>query len=139
VRRGVFVDTSAWYALADLDESHHTQAERTLRHLRTTQRMLLTTNHVLSETYTLLRIRIGSGAAREFLRRARLSSVSQRVFVSESWEEAAEDLLLQYGDQDFSYVDATSFIAMRRLGLEQVFCFDRHFATVGFTPVREDD
>jgi predicted nucleic acid-binding protein len=95
-------------------------------------RTLLTTNHVASETYTLLRMRLGSSAAQEFLSRSRISATTQRVFVPEAWEEAAEDLLIRYGDQDLSYVDATSFIAMRRLGLQEALAFDHHFSVLGF-------
>ena len=85
------------------------------------------------ETYTLLRVRLGYTAAQEFLRRVRAAPLVQRVFVPEPWEEAAEDLLRHYRDQDFSYVDATSFVAMRRLKLQEAFAFDNHFATLGFT------
>jgi predicted nucleic acid-binding protein len=52
--------------------------------------------------------------------------------VLESWEEAAEDLLVQYADQPFSYVDATSFVTMRRLGLDEALTFDHHFSVAGF-------
>ncbi|MBI4491668.1 MAG: hypothetical protein HY690_02615 [Chloroflexi bacterium] len=55
--------------------------------------------------------------------------------VPESWEETAEELLAQHDDQDFSYVDATSFVAMRRLGLQDAFAFDHHFAILGFALV----
>jgi predicted nucleic acid-binding protein len=33
----------------------------------------------------------------------------------------------------FSYVDATSFVTMRRLGIQQAFAFDRDFLIAGFT------
>jgi predicted nucleic acid-binding protein len=94
---------------------------------------LVTTNHVVAESYTLLRVRLGATEAHEFLRRVRSSGGIRRVFIQEPWEEAAEILLAQYRDQDFSYVDATSFVAMRRLGLQEVLAFDHHFAIVGFT------
>jgi predicted nucleic acid-binding protein len=62
---------------------------------------------------------------------------AQRVFVLAEWEGAAEELLLQYQDQDFSYVDATSFVTMRRLSIGEAFTFDRHFAAAGFTILDE--
>ncbi|MBI4493881.1 MAG: PIN domain-containing protein [Chloroflexi bacterium] len=136
--RAVFVDTSAWYALADSGDTHHVQAEQRLRRLLRERRTLLTSNHVAGETYTLLRVRLGYRAAQEFLRRTRNSAFVQRVFVPESWEETAEDLLVQYDDQDFSYVDATSFVAMRRLGLQDTFAFDHHFAIPGFALVADE-
>lgn len=129
----VFVDTSAWYALADHGDTYNRTATRRLRRLVKEQVVLVTTNHVLGETYTLLRGRLGFGAAQGFLTRARTSALTRRVFVPEPWEEAAEDLLAQYSGQEFSYVDATSFIAMRRLVLSEAFTFDHHFTVAGFT------
>ncbi len=35
-------------------------------------------------------------------------------------------------DQAVSFVDATSFVLMRREKIRHVFSFDRHFATAGF-------
>lgn len=94
--------------------------------------MLCTTNHVVGECYTLLRVRLGAEAGGAFLRHMRDSRVVELVFVERTWEDAAEDLLAQYADQDFSYVDAMTFVAMRRLGLQEAFAFDHHFAIAGF-------
>lgn len=132
VSRAVFVDTSAWYALTDAGDVHHAQAAYHLRRLFTERRALVTTNFVVSETYTLLRVRLGHIIAQDFLRRSRESASTRRVFVTEAWEEAAEELLVRYDDQDFSYVDATSFVAMQRLKLQEALAFDRHFALLGF-------
>lgn len=133
MRQSVFVDTSAWYALADLGDRHHATAVRCVQGLLAERRTLITTNYVAGETYTLLRIRLGYVASQEFLRRIRRSALAQRVFVPEPWEEAAEDLLVRYDDQDLSYVDATSFVTMRRLSVHEAFAFDHHFAVLGFT------
>lgn len=132
MNRPVFVDTSAWFALADGGDSNHRQAAQRFRQLARERRTLLTTNHVIGETYTVLRVRLGSSVAHGFLRRARDSEVTQRVFISPEWEAAAEDILYQYVDQDFSYVDATSFVVMRRLNVREAFAFDHHFAIAGF-------
>ena len=137
--RSVFVDSSAWYALADADDAYHRRAADSIRRVLTERRTLTTTNHVVGETYTLLRARLGFTPAQQFLARVRSSQHTQRVFVPESWEDAAEDLLARYADQDFSYVDATSFVAMRRLNLDEVLAFDHHFAILGFTLVSTAD
>ncbi len=129
----VFVDTSAWYALVDRTDPHHRDALAIGGRLRAASRGLLTTNHVAGESYTLLRGRLGYVAAQDFLRRIRISLQTERVFVPEAWEDAAEALLAQYHDQSFSYVDATSFVTMRRLELQEAFAFDRHFTIAGFT------
>lgn len=133
--RRVFVDTSAWYAVADSGDANHEVGARVFAGLIGERARLLTTNHVVGETYTLLRVRLGGTAAHAFLRSIRASGQAQRVFVPPEWEGAAEELLLHYVDQDFSYVDATSFVTMRRLSIQDAFTFDRHFSVAGFSTV----
>lgn len=135
MRESVFVDTSAWYALANNNDANHAEASSILSRLVQRRWMLITTNHVAAETYTLVRARLGFGTAQGFLHRIKSSAAVQRVFVPERWEEAAEDLLARYDDQDFSYTDATSFVTMHRLELQAFFAFDHHFVVAGFVPV----
>ena len=137
MRNAVFVDTSAWYAVADSDDANHLSAARQFRRLHDLRRRLVTTNHVVGETYTLLLSRIGLRAAQAYLRRTRRDPTVSRTFVPEAWEEDAERLLEQYDDQPFSYVDATSFVAMRRLGLREVLTFDHDFVVAGFVRVSD--
>ena len=98
----------------------------------------MATNYVVSETYTLLRSRLGSRVALGFLEQVRADPFVRRVQVSEAWEAEAELLLAQYHDQRFSYVDATSFVAMRHLGLSEALTFDSDFLIAGFTLVGEE-
>lgn len=93
----------------------------------------MTTNYVLGESYTLIMGRLGPRTAQAFLDRIRSSSILQRVHVVEEWEDEAERLLVQYHDQRFSHVDATSFVTMRRLGIREALAFDSDFVTAGFT------
>lgn len=139
MNHSVFVDSSAWYALADADDAYHQRATVNFRRLLAVRRGLVTTNHIVAETYTLLRARLGFRGAQQFLAGTRSSVYTRRVFVPESWEEAVEDLLARYDDQDFSYVDATSFVTMRRLGLDEALAFDHHFAILGFTLIGTAD
>jgi predicted nucleic acid-binding protein len=99
---------------------------------------LLTTNHVVGETYTLIRMRLGFAAAQQFVHHVRSSLVTERVFVPEAWESEAESLLSQYADQDFSYVDATSFVTMGHRALTTAFAFDHHFVVTGFTLLADE-
>jgi uncharacterized protein len=121
--------------LADAGDRRHLQATQVLRRTLGDKQRLITSNHVVGESYTLLRIRLGYIAAQEFLRRVRASTRTQRVFVPEAWETEAEAVLTRFADQDFSYVDATSFVVMRKLSLDSAFAFDHHFAVAGFSLV----
>jgi uncharacterized protein len=78
-------------------------------------------------------MRLGHAAGHAFLRRVRQSAIVQRVFVPEEWEADADAMLARFADQDFSYVDATSFAVMHRLHLSRAFAFDHHFTVAGFS------
>ena len=97
----------------------------------------MTSNHVIGETYTLVRVRLGHAAAQGFLQRTRASARTRRVFVPETWEDEAETVLAKFADQDFSFVDATSFVVMRKLGLRAAFAFDHHFPVAGYLLVAD--
>lgn len=55
-RKSVFIDTSAFFALADQTDRLHHQARR---YIELTDRLLVTSNVVVHETTTLLRMRLG--------------------------------------------------------------------------------
>jgi predicted nucleic acid-binding protein len=137
-RRPVFLDTSGWYALATSRAVHHPTAVRRFRRVTGQGRPVVTTNQVAGESYTLVLRRLGVQAAHVFLRQLRGSSILRRVFVPEAWEQDAERLLEQYDDQPFSYVDATSFVTMRRLGIQEALAFDQDFVVAGFTLLGDD-
>ena len=55
-----------------------------------------------------------------------------KVFSDDVLERHAEQLLLKYEDQDFSYTDAVSFSVMAQLDMQEAFSFDHHFITAGY-------
>lgn len=128
----VFVDTGAWAAVQIVDDECHSEAAETLRALLARPAVLITTNHVVGETYTLLRVTAGYGAASRFLCLLDKTARLERVFLPEPLEARAFTLLAQFQDHDFSFVDATSFALMRARRLRYAFAFDSHFATAGF-------
>jgi hypothetical protein len=129
---GIFVDTGAWYALVDSDDADHGAAAA---FLAANTIPLITTNFVFSETVTLIRYRIGHEAARSFGQKLKESSFVRVVAVTSADEERAWDIFTKYRDQDFSFVDCTSFAVMERLKLSAAFAFDRHFSVMKFAVV----
>lgn len=133
MRNGIFVDTSAWYALANARDQYHSSATAFLPQTLSDYDELVSINHVVGETYTLLRCRTGHKLAWVFLRNLRATRKLRMHFVSEEMEREAYNLLELYSDQDFSFVDGTSFVAMKYQGISDCFSFDSHFAAAGFT------
>ncbi len=54
--------------------------------------------------------------------------------VDETLDEAAWEIFKKYADQDFSFVDCTSFAWLRQHPDSEVFAFDEDFLWMGFTP-----
>ena len=128
-----FVDTSFWVALQFQRDQRH-EAARALWQTRT--RPLVTTNHVLGETWTFLRRRLGHSEARAFVDRAMQSPSLTIRHVDEATEQEAWEWLHRHDERAYSFVDATSFAVMRRLRLREALAFDGDFAAAGFTELR---
>ncbi len=127
----IFVDTSVWFAAADSSDLDNSRAKAILAG----GEPLLTTDHVLAETWTLLRSRIHRRAAERFWDGLRNGTATVES-VGPADLEAAWQIGLAYPDQDFSLVDRTSFAVMRRLGIDHAASFDDHFAVFRFGPKR---
>jgi predicted nucleic acid-binding protein len=134
----VFVDTSAWFAVQVTDDAHHDAASRTLPLVVESCQALVTTNLIVGETYTLLRVTKGYREARRFLDRLGQSRRLERAVITEHLERQAYEILHRYAEHAFSFVDATSFALMRMQRIQHAFAFDVHFRTAGFLRVPVD-
>ena len=136
--RRIFVDSGAWFAAQVVDAAHHKDAASALKGLLALPIVLVTTNHIVGETYTLLRVTRGYDACRRFLESLEQTRRLERIFVSQDLERRAFAILDRYRDHDFSFVDATSFAFMRAERIRHAFAFDSHFAAAGFVRVPAD-
>jgi len=127
----VFVDTGAWFALSDKSDQHHSEAVAVYPELLR-RYCLLTTNLVIAETYILIRRSMGQRPAVTFLESIASTRRITKVYSDSISENAAENILRKYYDQDFSYADAVSFAVMKQYKITKAFFFDQHFLTAGF-------
>jgi len=127
----IFVDSSAWYAAADRGERNNARAKRILQ----AGESLVTTDHVLVETWLLLRHRLQRSAAERFWANVR-AGIATVETVSDADLENAWGIGTSFRDQDFSIVDRTSFAVMQRLGIHRAASFDADFAVFRFGPGR---
>ena len=124
----IFVDTGAWYAsLVPIDPDH----ARAAQWLAANHFPLLTTNYVIDETLTLLRVR-GE--------RKRALLLGARFFhheLAEIHKITAADLTLawktfeQFDDKGWGFTDCTSNFVMEQLSITTAFAFDHHFQQFG--------
>jgi predicted nucleic acid-binding protein len=124
----VLWDTSGVVAFIRTADAHHEAAVANMKLLEREQGRLVLTNFIVSEVYILLLTRVSPQAARRWLQENPIKP--ERV--TEQDEIRAREILLYFIDKDFSYVDATSFAVMERLGMNTAFTFDQHFQQFGW-------
>lgn len=127
----LFVDSSVWYAAADAGDRSNARAKAIIGG----EDGLVTTDHVLVETWLLTRRRLGRTAADRFWEGLRLG-VAGVESVGPADLELAWSIGESFADQDFSIVDRTSFAVMQRLGVLRAATFDDDFAVYRFGPRR---
>jgi predicted nucleic acid-binding protein len=123
----VFVDTSMFYAAADAGDSSHARARKTLSE----GEEMVTSDHVLVESWILIRHRLGRSAAERYWDAIRRGAVVLEL-VGQADLQAAWSIGEAFADQDFSIVDRTSFAMMERLGITRAATLDSDFAVYRF-------
>lgn len=129
-----FVDTSYWVALRLRRDANHETAVR----LWAPGQAILTTNHIVGETWTFLRRRDGHPSAVVFLDAVEATEWLKVVHVDEATEREARTWLRRHDERVYSFVDATSFAVMRRERLREALAFDGDFSAAGFVEVRPE-
>lgn len=129
----VYVDTSALIALAMATDKYHRPASEYFRGALEDGTRFITGRPVLIEYIDGVAKRIGKSEAVEELRLLE-STATLRIEsdAEEDWE-LGRQLFLRYDDQAVDLTDSLSFAIMDRLGLKEVFTFDRDFAVHGLT------
>jgi predicted nucleic acid-binding protein len=115
-------------------DARHGAALTALAALRPLERVL-TTNHVVGETWTFLRRRDSHRSGVAFLERVATLKDANRLVVQhvkDDQEEAAWALLRRHDERAYSFVDATRFRVMHERRLREALAFDGDFAAVGF-------
>lgn len=129
-----FADTSFWFGLYTPADARHRDAAALWR--STTDRVV-TSNLVLGETWTLLRLRRTShGRAVALLDAIRRSRRVEVARIDSSDEERAWSWLRRRDERVYSFVDATSYLLMRRRRISEALAFDGDFYAAGFVEVR---
>jgi predicted nucleic acid-binding protein len=97
-----------------------------------TVKNLVTSDYVLDESITLIRLAYSHSKAAEFARTTVNSRLVKVLYVGEEVFLESLDLFERSKDKAWSFTDCTSFILMKRTGLLQAFAFDPHFEPAGF-------
>lgn len=131
----LFVDTSAWYPLADAGHPDHEEIAAALDRKIRDGSVVVTTSLVIAETHALILRRGGREPALRFLREVRSDPVVVETSTPGIEDRAVEDWLVRYQDQTFTLTDAVSFVVMTDRGIGEALALDRHFSAAGFLRV----
>lgn len=130
----IFVDTSAWLALADARDRGHLRAREVGQRIaRGEFGKQVTTNYVLTETVTIIRRRLGLHAAVGFAKAVAQSDEVRVFWIEAVHHEDALQILAAHTDKLWSLTDCSSFVVMRALEISAAFSLDEDFAQAGFS------
>ena len=126
----IYIDTSAFLALVNLDDPNHNQAMQTWENLIENEEKLICNNYVLVESIALIQRRVGLGAV-SILHNDILPLI-EVDWLDKDVHNSIVKALLKTNRRQISLVDNSSFDTMRRYGVETAFAFDSHFSKQGF-------
>jgi predicted nucleic acid-binding protein len=127
----LFVDTSAWFALNSSTDRNHSAAIEFIKWFQRHGVILYTTDYIVDETVTLIRVKVSHKQAINFLNSALRSKNVIRSQVSRDLIIRAEEIFRKYSDKLWSYTDCVSFAFMDAHGLSDAFAFDKNFSQYG--------
>jgi uncharacterized protein len=130
--KALFADTAGWMACADEADPAHKKAVEARDRWLGDGGTLVTTDYVIDETLTLIRMRLGLQAAETWWEQVEGSARLRWEWIGVERAEKARSIFFQFRDKEFSFTDCTSFVVMKELKLRQVLTTDRHFAQMKF-------
>lgn len=126
----VFVDTSALYSLVRADDPDHERVEDCFkRH----EARLVTSNFILDELLTLVKVRLGHRVAVRVGNNLRAGGDIEVVRILPEDEDSGWEFFEKQRDKDYSFTDCTSFALMRRMGIILAIATDHHYKQAGFS------
>ena len=136
----VFADTSGWGNLVDPSQKHHVQAATLYRDIRRQGGKFITTNYVINELVALFTspLRLPREKTIAFIDAMKMSAYVEIVHIDTNLDIEAWEMLKQFRDKDWSLVDCSSFVLMKRRGIAQAWTHDHHFEQAGFVRMLGD-
>jgi uncharacterized protein len=128
----LFVDTSAWLAMNDNSDQHHAETMAKAALIKKKRIDLITSDYVIDESLTIIRMRLSHKAAVLFGESVLKSGIVTITDVKAEDRLAAWELFRKFADKEFSFTDCTSFVLMKKMKLHKCFTFDNHFSQMGF-------
>jgi predicted nucleic acid-binding protein len=117
--RRLFVDTAGWMSMADRNDKLHHKFVSMRDEWLEKGNLLLTTDYVIDETLTLIRMRIGIDGAEAWWGQVSDSPRLKVEWIHFERAEKARRWFFKWQDKSFSFTDCTSFVVMKELKLRK--------------------
>ncbi|MAX26725.1 MAG: hypothetical protein CMJ19_19705 [Phycisphaeraceae bacterium] len=128
----LYVDTNAFLARFNRQDNLYEVIKPSWQTIMQKKTRLITTNEVVCQTLSRVAMKespeLAATVGRLLLNFRQLTIEP----VTRQDQLEAFKLLKKFSDQAIGYTDCPSFAVMQRLGLQQVFSQDHHFAIAGF-------
>ncbi len=132
----VFADTNFWIAIFDQRDSLHQAAANALMLLPENCR-IVTSQTIFSETLELF------AKKSVFIKEEIIAFVADlildsSVILEPSTPKLFEDTIAFYrkhADQEWGFIDCSSFVIMKRRGIKEALTYDKHFIQAGFKAI----
>lgn len=126
----IFVDTSVLVALNNIEDPTYSRAFQISKKIFSKNLELVTSNHIISETLTILSQKVAHQTAIDF--KELWVPKMEVVHIGEILEETAFEIFKKLTSKNVSFVNCTSFALMKEFGILTVFTFDKDFKKQGF-------
>ena len=127
-RRTIFVNSSGWLALYNRNDPNHPAARALWEELRDLPVRFITTDYVLDQVYTALKV-FGSLQAAQAVHQLVSNSQLVRLFMVDAVIfDRAWRVFLEDEQPQWTFTDCINFSVIQYLGISEVVTFDPNFA-----------
>ena len=95
------------------------------------KKSLITSDYVLDESYTIIRLRAGHKIAVRFGEMILATALIEVRYLTKETLQEGWDIFKSFSDKEFGFTDCTSFSLMQSLQIRAAFTFDDHFSQFG--------
>jgi predicted nucleic acid-binding protein len=127
----IFIDTSAFLALENRKDEYHKRALMFRDSSVESKESLVTSDYILDESYTIIRLRAGHEIAVQFGEMIQATGLIEIRYLTKEILREAWHIFKSFSDKEFSFTDCTSFALMESLQIKTAFTFDDHFNQYG--------
>jgi len=126
----IFIDTGVFLSLYNKREGDHIKVSRQYRYYKKHNANFFTSDHVLSEFYTLILHRYGSYWATlgdKYLDELIASKELQIIYVDSQIFNKARNVFLKFVEHNISLTDAVSYVLCKDFKMDEIFTLDSDF------------